>query len=187
MPENARAQIWDVLAPLIVSGMNEELVKASAEYCQTYGVAPQVLEDCLKVCHLLLSQAARLKLDESHFRGDLVALSSEGQPCVNAIMAHYGEMGAFMRKRVIEGSLLDHGKMFVGLDWRIDVVGASDRGLELDLPVALLTLRYQEGYGDQSEKGKMSLYLVPEAVRELKRVCEQLEGMFESAKQNSQD
>jgi hypothetical protein len=187
LSEKARIQIWDVLAPLIVQGLNEEVGKISTNYCQTHKVSPQDLERSVEACHFLLAQAARLDLDEAHFREDLEAVSSEGQPGVQSLMTHFVEMSAFLRKRIIEGSLLDHGKVFSGLDWRIDLMGASDRGLHLDLPMALVTLRYQEGYGEHNTKGKMSLYLTPEAVHELKQTCERLEVMLESGKKTPRE
>lgn len=180
LPESARNQIWEVLVPLIVKGIDEEVSEISGNWCQTYGVRPEDLEKSIEACHFFVAQAARLNLEESKVREDVEAISVDGQPGLKALMTHFTEMRKFVRERILEGSLLDHGKVFTGLDWRLDMVGASDRGLKLELPIALLTLRHQEGCDDQAEKGKTSLYLTPEAISELRRVCEQLEEMFEA-------
>ncbi len=186
LPEAARNKIWDVLAPFVVNGPGQEVAEISSTWCQTHGVVLRNLEQAIEACHFFLTQAARLNLPEPAIREDIEAISREGQPGLKALLAHFAEMNGFVRQRILEGSLLDHGKVFTGLDWRIDTIGASDRGLGLDVPVALLTLRHQEGCDDTAVKGKTSLYLTPEAVSKLRQVCEQLEGMLEGTSARSE-
>ncbi len=181
LPDAARKSIWRLLTPLLLSGPGEEVTKVSLSFCKEFKTAPQHLEAAAGACYFLVTQAAKYALPEAEFEKDLVAISAESRPGVGPLMSEFSESCDFLRTRILEGSLLDHGKVFTGLDWRLDTVGASDRGLLIDTPVALLTLRHQQGYDEHSERGKTSLYFTREAVGELKRVCEQLEQMFSSA------
>ena len=180
IPGSARSHIWEVLAQVVVHGSNDEATRCCAEFCRQHGLEPVSLDHSVAVCHFLLSQAARVNLDLEGFRADLEALSGEGGQGALVLTLHYEEMLSILRRQILEGSLLDHGKVFTGLDWRVDLVGASDRGLGIDAPVALLTLRHQQGVGDAADRGRVSLYLVPEAVSQLRQVCEQIEGMLAS-------
>ena len=59
-------------------------------------------------------------------------------------------------------------KLLEGIDWRLDKLEASDRGHDLRAPVLLLTLRYREGRKSE----RVTLQLLPDTIRKLKRVCE---------------
>ena len=180
IPDSARSEIWEVLARVIVHGLNDEVNEYCAEFCSHHGLEPVTLDHSIAVCQFLLSQAARMNLDLAGFRVDLEALRGGGGQSAEVLTIHYEEMLGVLRRQILEGSLFDHGKVFTGLDWRVDLVGASDRGLHIDTPVALLTLRHQEGSGDTADRGRVSLYLVPEAVSQLRQVCQQIESMLAS-------
>lgn len=51
---------------------------------------------------------------------------------------------------------------------------ASQRGMQFNMPVTLFTLRYRDG-GLASEEKRMTLYLTPQIVSDLRRTCEYLE------------
>ena len=70
-----------------------------------------------------------------------------------------------MRQEVLQGTLADHGKLLLGVDWRLDSVQASNRGSKMRVPVALLTLRFREGEQTQ----RITLQVLPETLRELPR------------------
>jgi hypothetical protein len=52
----------------------------------------------------------------------------------------------------------------VGLDWRLDSVTASDRGVQLDSSVVLLTVRYR----DCDSLKRLTLQLTSDSLRQLK-------------------
>ena len=54
--------------------------------------------------------------------------------------------------------------------WRVDTIEASERGVKLRLPVAMLTLHYREG----SEVGRITLQVLPDMMGELKGICERV-------------
>jgi len=118
----------------------------------------------MRGCDFLLRQACALDVDTEAFRQDLSALSEGDEQGVEVIVSQYDGAKAELRKVIVQESLADHGKVLVGIDWRVDNVTASDRGAELNTTVVLLTLRYREN----NRVERITLQLTPEAIRELK-------------------
>lgn len=125
-----------------------------------------------QACELLLGRAAALDLDVEYFRQDLAALS--GGPChaTELLLSQYAAVKAQLRKRIILETLSDHGKLLVGINWRVDTVTASERGVQINTPVVFLTLLYRES----DKLDQITLQLTPEAVKDLQRFC----GRFEN-------
>ncbi len=86
------------------------------------------------------------------------------------LLAGYDAARAQVRRELVRGTLLDHGNVLDGVDWRLDHVSTSSRGGVLGEPVGVLTLRYRAG--DREER--LTVQLVPEALRELSKACESL-------------
>ncbi len=84
------------------------------------------------------------------------------------LLAGYDAARAQVRRELMRGALLDHGNVLEGVDWRVDHVTTSSRGGVLREPVGVLTLRYRAG----GKAERLTLQLVPEALRELHEACE---------------
>jgi hypothetical protein len=50
-----------------------------------------------------------------------------------------------VKQEILYGTLTDHGKLLVGVDWRVDSMLNSHRGQSVPSPVTMVTLRYVEG------------------------------------------
>ena len=112
---------------------------------------------------------------------ELQALSSgEDANDVNlgTVLGSYDALKKPLRAEILEATLFDHGKVLVGIDWRIDRVTASDRGQNLDLPLALLTLHHREGHKERTRDGKTTLYLHADALRELTTACQRIQDLL---------
>ncbi|MFO0552585.1 MAG: hypothetical protein U0271_29615 [Polyangiaceae bacterium] len=59
-----------------------------------------------------------------------------------------------------------------GIEWRIDTVGSSSRGRQLDVPVALVTFEYRTG----DKQDRFTLQMLPDAVQGLRSICDHLLG-----------
>ena len=87
-------------------------------------------------------------------------------------LAGYDQARAVVRREIVRGALLDHGKLLTGVDWRIDTIAAASRGAKIAAPVVLLTLSYQEG----EHRSRITLHATPDMLQELQQLCAQILG-----------
>ncbi len=88
------------------------------------------------------------------------------------VLASYETVREPLRREIIKAAVADHGKLLVGIHWRMDTIQASERGAKLRTTVAMLTLHYREG----AEAGRITLQVLPDMMGELKAVCENVLG-----------
>jgi hypothetical protein len=163
-PEQARKGFWGVLFPALLEPANPSNKQRIEAFSQEYSLEEENVLSAMRGCDFLTRQACALDMDTASFRQDLVALSEGDEQGAEVIVSQYDRTKADLRKAIIQESLADHGKVLVGIDWRVDNVTASDRGAKLDTTVVLLTLRYRDG----TRLERITLQLTPEAIRELK-------------------
>lgn len=178
LPERARQSLWDILGPALAKAPAAELDERATAFCRLYGVTPADLEAGLRVCRFLLSRAASLDVPASALAEDIAALSGGQHDAVPVLLAGYEAVKGALRREIVEETLLDHGKVLVGVDWRVDSLLASDRGVQLDAPVALLTLRLR----DSGREEKLTAYVVPEALGQLQQALAKVERVIAAAR-----
>ena len=164
LPKGGVENIWDVLAPALLQPANPNTKTMVEAFCREHAIEEAVLIAALNGCGFLIERASALDLGIEAFREDIGALSDGDSGREEVVLARYDAIKARLRKGIIQQSLADHGKVLVGLDWRLDTVSASDRGAQLNTTVVFLTLRYLEG----SETQRITLQLTPDALRDLK-------------------
>jgi COMM domain len=150
------------------SGVLQDLAAAT-------GIATDDLAVALTSCGFLLRQAARLDLDAEVFAADLARLGPGGPgsgAAAAALSALYETCKAPLRQQGVNDALADHGKLLVGLNWRVDKIAASDRGLQLDADVVFLTLVYRDG----GSRERITLQLTPTSLQALKSFCNRFGG-----------
>lgn len=168
---DARQGFWSVLQPALTDPGNPGNRDRVQLFCNDHGVPPADVVDAVRACEFLFRGAATLNLDEQEFETDLVTLAGGDRTASQPLMTRFGAAKTAIRNGIIAGTLADHGKTLVGVSWRTDVIGASQRGMRLGVPVPMLTLNYREG--DRS--GRITLQLTPETLRQLKQFCDQIE------------
>ena len=166
-PAEARGDFRILLQSALAEPDNTANEPALRQFCAKYRVDEVEAVEALGSCSLLFRQAGVLNLDRTAFRQDLLALSGGDPGLGDFILERFEEVKAALRRQIVLDSLMDHGKVITGLDWRVDEVSASDRGVDLNAKVVFLTLRYRDG--DRRER--ITFQLVPEAVQELKNFC----------------
>jgi len=167
-PEQARKGFWGLLAPVLLEPANPSNRQRIESFSREYGLAEEDVASAVRSCDFLLRQASALDLDASAFQRDLAALSKGYEQGAEFILSQYDGVKADLRKFIIQESLADHGKVLVGIDWRVDNVTASDRGAKLNTTVVLLTLRYRDGKREE----RITFQLTPKAAKELKLFCD---------------
>lgn len=168
--QEARHDFWDLIAPVLRQPADPDNQNRIEALCRDHTLAEQDAVAALQACGLLLRQASAHDLDREHFRQDLAALSNGEPGGAEVLSAKYEDMKGELRQRIVSESLIAHGKVLVGIEWRVDTVVNSDQGARLNATVILLTLRYRDG--DRVER--ITLQLTPGALKELKLFTERI-------------
>jgi hypothetical protein len=170
LPTEALAKIWQVLGPSLAERIAPETGQLLDVFTAAYRIDADDLALALKACRFVIREAARLDAPAGAVADDLDRLCP-GAPLVREILlAGYESAKAQIRHEILRSALADHGKLLVSLNWRVDAIQASERGMKLGLPVSILTLHYREG----AETGRVTLQVLPDMLAELRRVCEQI-------------
>ncbi len=174
LPERARGSLWELVTASL-GQVDAALERRAEAFCQLYGVAAADLQSSLRVCRFLMGRASAIDLPFAQMAEDVALLSRGAQPEMGALfLSHYDAAKALVRRGLVERMMLDHGKVLTGLDWRVDKIAASDRGVGRDTPVVLLTLRLRDG--DREERN--TFYLTPEAFTQMKNAWAGIEGVL---------
>lgn len=169
LPGSARARLWEILGPCLTDPLPDTLEAQVDAFCAAHGAPPATLAVVLKACRFLLWQAGSRALPRDRFAEDLAALSP-AKEIADVLLAGYDPAVAQVQQILLRGALIDHGNVLEGVDWRLDHVATSNRGGSLRAPVGVLTLRYRAGAREE----RLTVQLLPEALRALERACEAL-------------
>jgi hypothetical protein len=170
LPAEALQKLWQVLPPMLADTISKETEQLLDLYCTAYRVDEEELGRALRACRFVIREAAQRDAPSAAVARDIERLCPN-QPLVKELLlAGYEPVKAQLRQDMLHAAIADHGKLLVGVKWRLDTVQASERGMQLRVPVALLTLHYQEG----REVGRVTLQVLPDMMGELRAICEQV-------------
>jgi hypothetical protein len=169
LPTPAKTHFWQLLGPSLVDPLPDTLEADLDAFCQAHGVRGAELARAVRACRFLVWQASCRDLPRERFAEDLASLSPSPE-LGSVLLAGYEAGKAQVRNELLRGALLDHGNVLDAVDWRVDRVTTSSRGGALEATVGVLTLRYRAGGKDE----RLTVQLVPEALRELHQACERL-------------
>lgn len=170
LPASVCASLWDVLGVNLGAQITEEAKAAVDAFCEARRVRATDLMAPVKACRYLIRQAARRNLNVDDFRNDVRLLCGEGSVVEAHLVGWYELALPMLRQEFVSAALAAHGKLAIGVDWRLDGILMSQEGENLGVPVAMLTFRYLEG----DEKKRITLQFVPEVIRELHAICEKM-------------
>ncbi|TVR62265.1 MAG: hypothetical protein EA422_11555 [Gemmatimonadales bacterium] len=169
LPSSVLQAFAEVLMASVAEVDEEALGQAVAELSGRHGLDVDAVVRAIQACQFLLRQAAVLDLDAATFASDLQQLSGEQTGPLRLLLARYGPMKAQIRERLLLQTLMDHGKVLVGLDWRVDRVSASNRLNGPASDVVLLTLELQSTAGPE----RVSIQLPNRSLNLLREFCAQ--------------
>jgi hypothetical protein len=158
------------LAPVI----DDRAETRMKRYCRRYEIDPEILAPSVKACRLLFTSAVRAGIDREAFIADVRTLLPEEQAALvlERLLPLFDVAFPKMMQAAVIQSIAEHGKVVRAVRWRMDVIKASDHGVKLDVPVATITLQYQEG----PNAGQTSYQLLPDQAAELKRALANIVG-----------
>ena len=170
LPPSAKQRFWDALGPALPEPLPPRAEPILDAFCAQHGVDKDDLAGALKACRFLLWEASRRSLGRDLFAQDLEALRP-GDPELGRILLRGFEAAKEqIRRDLLARSLASHGKLLGDVEWRLDVVAASNQGLAFQAPVAMLTLWYEEN----GRRESITLQALPGAIKKLEATCKQL-------------
>jgi hypothetical protein len=172
LPAEALQKIWQVLAPSLAEPIARETEQLLDVFCAAYKVDDEDLARVLKGCRFLIREAAQRDVPAAALADDLDRLCPDDPLVKEIVLAGYEPAKEALRHEIVKAAVADHGKLLLGVKWRLDTIQASERGAKLRMPVAMLTLLYRDGM----EMGHVTLQVLPDMMGELKTVCEKVLG-----------
>ena len=172
LPAEALQKLWQVLAPSLAEKIAPETEQLLDVFCAAYHVDEDALARAIKACRFVICEAARLDVPAGALGEDLERLCPGDALVKELVLAGYEPAKERIRHEMIKAAIADHGKLLVGVNWRVDAIQASERGLKLGMPVAMLTLHYREG----SDLGRVTLQVLPDMMGQLRAICDKVLG-----------
>jgi hypothetical protein len=172
LPEAVLASYAEVLEPNLADAIDDRTETRVARFAQRHSIGVEALAPSIKACRFLFTSAVRAGISVEDFALDLVALLSPegGARAARCLCPLFETFVPELRRAAVFRSVAEHGKLVRAVRWRMDVIKGSDHALRLEVPVATLTLQYQEG----ANLGQVSVQLLPEQAAELRRALSML-------------
>lgn len=171
IPEAGRAELWRVLLPALGDELPEPMEAELDRFCERHGIHRATLARTLKAMRFLVRSASMLDLSPDLLTADVRDLTPAHAALAVPLVDHaYQQARPGLRADIVRRAIADHGKLLVGVDWRVDTLAMSRRGAALQTPVAFLTLHLQEG--DRSER--ITVQALPEVLRDLRAIIDKV-------------
>lgn len=174
-PRPVQDDLWELVASALSEPESPQNQARLEAFCNEHKLSREEATPAVQACGFLLGRVCSGDLAADSLRQDLNSLSAghpQAQSAADAIMPRFEEIKSTLRQKIVLSSLSDHGKVLEGLDWRVDSVSSSSRGVQLNAGVVFLTLRYREA----GEPGRVTLQVTPEGLNDLKAFMERFQG-----------
>ena len=177
LPGPARARLPALLSELVAAMPEDQLDHRLIRLCRNADLDPERLAPPLKAARFLFRHAASAGAGVAELRRDLESLCPDA--AAQEFLARiYEAVLPSLREEIAAASITAHGKVLAGVEWRLDAIAASNRGRGLQVPVALVTLHFQ----DRGTSGSFTVQMLPAMVKELRDACDALLGPHGGAK-----
>ena len=154
LPEDAQRAFWEVLGPCLSEPLDQNIDRIIDSFAKRYDVRGSEIARALRSARLLVLEAARGNAEKHVLAADITTIAGENAERLRSILLEgYEDVRQKLRAEIVSKSITDYGRLLLGMDWRIDQIATSQRGL-VDTPIALLTLTFQEG----EERKRLTLH-----------------------------
>jgi hypothetical protein len=159
--EHLRELLLPCLAPSLEASVDAEVER----FARRTEVATSKLVAALRGCRFLFDALARAGAQPHVLAADLARLSPERAEELRAVLVPLFEPSVRqVRSELIRRTILDHGALLTGTDWRVDRILGSQHGAGLDATLGVLTFTYKRGQVEE----RLTLHCEPGALRSLR-------------------
>jgi hypothetical protein len=170
LPAAAKQDLWSALGPALGEPVPPAAEGAITAFVTRHNVSGRPLSLALKACRYLLRQAAQLNIDAQRFSADLMALDEGRGELERILMSGYEVAKATVRAEAASMAVLQHGRVLLDADWRVDLIAATSKARGLHAPIVMLTLRYFE----EGRQQTMTFQAPSDVLRKLQTICAEL-------------
>jgi hypothetical protein len=168
LPADVAPKIADVVFACLEPVSPDQLRNRIGRHCRRLELDEEIVSRTVLAARFLLHAAAETNASPEDVGKDLSALGCGA--VAEWLVPLYAHVVGELRRDIARSALTMHGRVLTQIDWRMDTVGSTNRGRELNLAVAMVTLHYIDG----KEEGRMTVQMLPDMVNEMRRVCDQL-------------
>ena len=169
LPEKFRQSFEEIVISTLETIPEDQLDNRIVRLCRRLELDPVDAAPPIKSARFLIRSAASQNVSPEDLAADLKALCPDAK-LAEHFLPIYEQARMPLRQEVLAGSLRTHGNLLSGLEWRVDTIGASNLGSDINAPVALLTMHYQ----DRHQQGSFTVQMLPDMVAQLRELCDEL-------------
>jgi len=171
-PDGALREWWALLEPALTRPAVLQDGQRVGAFAARFALDHDDVALAVQASAFLVGRAAALDLAPDLLKEDLAKLSGRLGTIAEIVAAGYRERLRALRELAFEKSLLDHGNLLVGVEWRVDQVRASSHAVGLDTSLVFLTLKYRNG----DDVARLTLQLTPAALDRLREFVGRFDG-----------
>ena len=170
VPEALQQELWNLIEPYLGDKLDDRAQSRIAQLARRHEVAPEELVKLARACRFLFRRAAETELPVDRLAIDLEALCGDDPRVAQLLLPLYAKALPLLRRRMLYGSVADHGNLATQVDWRLDKILSSQRAGKVDTAVALMTFSYRAGNTDE----RITLHMLPDLVEQLHRATSRI-------------
>jgi len=174
LSDHARARLGEVLGHVLPDPVGAGAEEQLRGYAERHGVDPRELGQALRAARFLVRAAARIDLAAAAFVEDLRLLARAAEAereaeelLVASLSPQFEPAKALVLREAASRSIAGHGKVLLGVDWRVDRVIGSSEARSLSTAVAWVTLHFEE----HGKKEAVSFQATPAMLEALRAAC----------------
>jgi len=169
LPEAAKEAFGELVSSTLELMPDDQLDNRIVRLCRKLGVDPEAAAPPIKSTRFLMRNAASVDADGQQLLEDLTALCGPDSIAATVLLPLYEKARPQLRNEVLQGALRAHGNVLMGMEWRIDTIGATNLG-RVNAPIALITMHYQ----DRQQTGSFTVQMSPDMIAQLRDMCDEL-------------
>lgn len=165
----AKARLVEVLLPCLDPTLGPEVDRQVESFARLTEVVPSRLALALRALRFLFDSCARRAVQKHVLAVDLGRLGGErADELRDLVLPLYEAAMQRLRAAMIRRTILDHGALLTGVDWRVDRVLGSQHGDALDATLGVLTFSYRRGAHEE----RLTLHCEPQSLRNLRAILD---------------
>ena len=170
LDEKIQYNIWNLIKSIVYGQSSEQLKSEISEFCNKFYIEEKKLTRSLGLLTHMLQQATKYDLSKNDIENDFLILKKLKHGEVDDIITGYVEVKNEIKIKFINNTLLSHGKLIVGVDWKIENIEASNDAFNIHIPVVTLTFRYREG----DDSNRISLRMTTDTIEQLQSALSEI-------------
>ncbi|MEM9694244.1 MAG: COMM domain-containing protein [Myxococcota bacterium] len=176
LPPSLVGELGPLVTAFVLEGMSPSLGEQLSRLGNAYAVEDTDLVSWLRVSRWLIRQSSATAISAEELASDIQLLWPDDPAVFALLLATYARVRDQVRDELVSSALKKHGNLLADVDWRIDYISSERHVPRIDTHVAMVTLRYHTGAGEERLTLQMTLHHLQRLARLFASLAERLEG-----------